>query len=187
MHSPQTYEVKIGYIKRDLPIVKVAPGVKIAILDILGDVQLTEAAAVTLHRQLRNAVYDYIVTPAVKSIPLAFELARRTRSDYVVLRKEAKIYLGNVSSTRVHSITTGHEQYLYLSERDANRIMNKDVLLLDDVVSTGATMEAMEVLMTIVGANIVGRAAIAIEGKHREDVTSIVRLPVWERQNANST
>jgi adenine phosphoribosyltransferase len=181
MQDPKTYEVKIGYVVRHLPVIKIG-SLELAILDILGDTQLVESAATSLHYKLKDLQWDYIVTPAVKSIPLAYELARRTRTEYIVLRKERKSYNPESISTLVRSITSGDQQ-LFMSQSDANKVMNKDVLLLDDVVSTGETMEAMYRVVNVFGGNVVGRAAIATEGNIEHDVISLVHLPIWRKAN----
>ncbi|MEY4233700.1 MAG: hypothetical protein RL635_667, partial [Chloroflexota bacterium] len=131
------FPVEIAGVKRRLPLFQVAPGLRIAILNILGDTELVQAAARQLGRKLSKLRYDVLVTAEAKSIPLVYALSVVTKKPYVVLRKTYKSYMGNVVQAETLSITTGAPQTLYLDEKDRKLISGRRVLLVDDVISTG--------------------------------------------------
>jgi adenine phosphoribosyltransferase len=160
----QTYAVEIAGLRRALPLFEVAPGLRIAVLNILGDTELVEACARALKERLAGLEFDLIVTPEAKSIPLAHALATATGKDYVVLRKAYKVYMGETLQSETASITTGKPQTLYLDEKDRGRVDGKKVVLVDDVISTGSTSQGMRKLMELAGARIVGEAAVFTEG-----------------------
>lgn len=182
-----THAVTIAGVERDLPLFEVEPGLRIAVLNILGDVELTRAAATALAERLADTVYDVIVTPETKSVPLAHELAAVSGRPYAVLRKNYKRYMGDALAARSESITTGAEQPLYLDEKDAGLVRGRPVLLLDDVVSTGSTLQAMRQLMRRAGADIAAVAAIATEGEPGDwrDVVALTHLPLLRDAGAN--
>ncbi|MBN1285003.1 MAG: adenine phosphoribosyltransferase, partial [Anaerolineae bacterium] len=143
----ETYAVDVNGVKRDLTLFEVAPGVRIAILNILGDVELTQAAARGLAEKLEPVEVDVLVTAEAKSIPLAYALAAETDLPYVVLRKAYKPYMGDALEAETHSITTGKSQTLYLDEKDRDLVDGARVALVDDVISTGSTLQAMCMIM----------------------------------------
>lgn len=175
------YPVTIAGVTRELPLFEVQPGLRIAVLNILGDTELARAAAAALAKRLADTEYAVLVTPETKSIPLAHELASRTGKPYVVLRKAYKPYMGDALATQTHSITTGSEQSLYLDEKDAGLIGRRPVLLIDDVISTGSTLQGMRQLMRRAGATIAAEAALATEGDEGQwqDVIALVHLPLF--------
>lgn len=177
----ETYGVEVAGLRRALPLFEVAPGVRIAVLNILGDTELVAACARALADRLRAVAYDLIVTPEAKSIPLAHALSSETGKGYVVLRKILKIYMGEALEVQTHSITTGIPQTLYLDEKDRERIAGSRVVLLDDVISTGSTLEGMRQLMKLAGATIAAEAAVFTEGDPQrwKDIVALGHLPVF--------
>ena len=177
----EVYPVEIAGVKRDLPLFEVAPGVRIAVLNILGDVALTEAAADALAKRLSEVAFDVLVTAEAKSIPLIYALAVRTQKPYVVLRKAYKPYMGEALQAETLSITTGQPQTLYLDEKDRALLAGKKVVLVDDVISTGSTLQGMRLLMEKAGAEVVAEAAIFTEGDRAKwrDIIALGHLPVF--------
>lgn len=174
-----TYAISIAGVRRALPLVEVAPGVRIAVLNILGDTEVTEAAAEALARRLPPC--EYIVTAEAKSIPLAYAMSVRSGIPYIVLRKSHKLYMGDALSVETLSITTGRPQTLYLDAKDRVLVAGRRVALVDDVISTGSTSEAMRELMRKAGATVVADAAILTEGDQEKwkSVIALGHLPVF--------
>ncbi|MAT42016.1 MAG: adenine phosphoribosyltransferase [Anaerolineaceae bacterium] len=177
----ETYAVDIAGVKRELPLFEVKPGLRIAILNILGDTELIEASADALLEKLEDFDYELIITAESKSIPLAHALSVRTRCPYVVLRKSYKPYMGNAIRVETNSITTGAVQTLILDEKDLNAIKGKNVLIIDDVISTGSTLEGMRNILSLANSNIVAEAAIFTEGdeKNWKNIISLGNLPLF--------
>ena len=177
----ETYPVEIAGVKRQLPLFEVAPGLRIAVLNILGDTELVEASGKALGERLAGADYNVIVTAEAKSIPLICSLARETGKDYVVLRKSYKIYMGETIEAETLSITTGKPQSLHLDEKDRALVAGKRVILVDDVVSTGSTLKGMRKVMELAGAKIVAEAAIFTEGDPEEwsHIIALGHLPLF--------
>ncbi len=182
----EVYPVMVAGLKRDLPLFQVAPGVRIAILNILGDTELTQAVAKALAPQLTPAQPEVLVTAEAKSIPLIYALAVETGLPYVVLRKSYKPYMGEALEAHTVSITTGAPQMLYLDEKDQALLRGRRVALVDDVISTGSTLQGMRVLMDKVGANVVAQAAIFTEGDRARwtDIIALGHLPVFIDESA---
>lgn len=178
-----TYPVEIAGLQRELPLFEVAPGVQIAVLNILGDTKLVEACARALAEKLANEQYDILVTAEAKSIPLAHALSVQTDRPYVVLRKMYKPYMGVALSAETLSITTGEPQMLYLDEKDHELIRGRHAILLDDVISTGSTLSGMHRLMEKAGASVVKVAAIFTEGDEQQwdGILSLGHLPLFKR------
>lgn len=178
----ESYPVSIAGLVRHLPLFEVAPGVRIAVLNILGDTELVAAAAGALVDRLRSVEYELIVTPEAKSIPLAHTMATLAHKPYVVLRKVYKIYMGETLEVETVSITTGEPQKLYLDEKDQALVSGKKVLLVDDVVSTGSTLQGMRQLMKSAGAEVAGEAAVFTEGDPADwpRVIALGHLPVFD-------
>lgn len=176
-----TYPVEIAGIHRELPLFEVAPGLRIAVLNILGDTELVEACASALADQLAELDYNLLVTAEAKSIPLAHSLSVRTEKPYVVLRKKYKPYMGVALSAETASITTGEPQMLFLDEKDHDLIRGKRVILLDDVISTGSTLQGMRMLMEKAGASVVTEATVFTEGEQHQwkHVISLGHLPLF--------
>jgi adenine phosphoribosyltransferase len=175
------YPVEVAGLKRDLRLFEVAPGVRIAIVNILGDTELVQAAAKELSKQLSNISADVIVTAEAKSIPLAFALATVLDKPWVVLRKNYKPYMGEALQAETLSITTGQPQTLFLDEKDRTLLEGKRVILVDDVISTGSTLQGMQLVMNKVNAQVVARAAIFTEGDRAkwQDIVALGHLPVF--------
>ncbi len=182
MSERETYRVEVAGLARELPLFEVAPGVRIAVFNILGDVELTRAAGAELASRLAAAGPEVVVTAETKSVPLAHEIAARLGIPYVVLRKSYKSYMGDALSTDTLSITTGAPRTLYLDEKDRARLTGKRVAIVDDVVSTGSTLKAMRGLVQQARGTVVGEATVFTEGEARWDgVVALGHLPVFER------
>lgn len=176
-----TYPVDIHGIQRQLPLFEVKPGLRIAVLNILGDTELVEAAATGLAEKLQTVDYEVLVTAEAKSIPLIHALAVRTRKPYVVLRKSYKPYMGETIQAETLSITTGRPQTLHLDEKDRELVMGKKVVLVDDVISTGSTLQGMRLVLDKAGARVVAESAIFTEGERAqwERIVALGHLPVF--------
>ncbi len=179
--SQQTfYTVEIAGVTRHLPLFEVSPGVSIAIFNMLGDTEVVEAAAEALAKRL-PADADVLVTPEVKSIPLAHALSVRMGIPYVVVRKIRKPYMTNSLGTEVVSITTGKPQTLWLDGKDRPLIEGKKVVIVDDVVSTGSTLKGLRKLIAEAGGTVIAEAAVFTEGEEDAwpDVIALGHLPVF--------
>ncbi len=176
-----TYPVEIAGVHRDLTLFEVKPGLKIAILNILGDTEFVQACAAALAKKLSTVNYDVLLTAETKSIPLAHALALETKKPYVILRKSYKPYMGDVLSAETLSITTGEPQMLYLDEKDIDLVRGKRVAIIDDVISTGSTLQAMRMLVQKANATVAAEAAIFTEGERAKwaDIISLGHLPVF--------
>jgi adenine/guanine phosphoribosyltransferase-like PRPP-binding protein len=177
----ETYRVKIGALTRHLPLFEVGPNVRIALFNLLGDSEVVQAAAAALAPGLAEIEPDVLVTAETKSIPLAYQLALELEKPWVVLRKAYKPYMGSALSYETNSITTGATQTLYLDEKDRMLVRGKRVAIVDDVISTGSTLQAMRSLMDQAGAETVACAAVFIEGdgSGAEDALALGRLPLF--------
>jgi adenine phosphoribosyltransferase len=175
------YPIEIAGIKRKLTLFEVAPGLRIAILNILGDTELVQACAKALARELKKVDYDLILTAEAKSIPLAYALSVVTKKPYVVLRKSYKPYMGDAIKAETLSITTGQPQMLILDEKDHATMKGRKVIILDDVISTGSTLQGMRMVVEKAGATVVAEAAILTEGERAKwaDVISLGHLPLF--------
>lgn len=187
--SPQArevYPVKVAGLERELPLFEVAEGVRIAILNILGDTELVQAVAAELAPMIMAKEPDVLLTAEAKSIPLIYALAVETGLPYVVLRKSYKPYMGDALEAHTVSITTGVPQTLYLDEKDRAILRGRKVALVDDVISTGSTLQGMRVLMDKVNATVVVQAAIFTEGDRAKwtDITALGHLPVFVDESA---
>jgi adenine phosphoribosyltransferase len=176
-----TYAIDIAGVHRELPLFEIKPGLRIAILNILGDTELVTACARELSEKLAAQDYDIVVTAESKSIPLAHALSVENHKPYVILRKSYKPYMGRALSAETLSITTGQPQTLYLDEKDRELMHNKKVVILDDVISTGSTLQGMRLLMQHAGAEVVTEAAILTEGERAKwrNIVSLGHLPVF--------
>ena len=174
------YRMTVAGLERDLPICKVTDSLYIAGFVIFGDQELTVACARELLK--RAPEYDYIITAEAKGIPLAHEMARQTgAAKYILARKGPKLYMRDIFSVSVRSITTAKEQNLYLDGADADLMKGKRILLVDDVISTGESLAALEALVEKAGGIIAGRMAILAEGdaQDREDLVYLEKLPLF--------
>lgn len=181
MENREFYPIEIAGIKRDLRLFEVKPGLRIAILNILGDIELVNACATALAEKLAEIPYDVILTAEAKSIPIAHELAKATKKPYVVLRKEYKPYMGEALKAETLSITTGKTQHLFLDEKDIELLKGKLVVLLDDVISTGSTLQGMHLITEKAGGTVSAEAAILTEGDRAEwrQVIALGHLPIF--------
>jgi adenine phosphoribosyltransferase len=177
----KTYPIEIAGMVRQLPLFEVQPGLHIAVLNILGDTELVQACAAALAEKLQPIDYDVLVTAEAKSIPVAHALSAETRKPYAVLRKVYRPYMGETVQAETISITTGKPQTLYLDEKDRDLVAGQRVVLLDDVISTGSTLQGMRQIMEMAGARIVAEAAILTEGEKArwENVLSLGHLPLF--------
>lgn len=179
--SRETYAIEIAGLQRELPLFEIKPGLRIAILNILGDTELVQACARELGRRLDGLDFDLIVSAEAKSIPLAYALAVETKRPYVILRKTYKPYMGDAVKAETLSITTGQTQVLILDEKDRKAVKGKKVLVVDDVISTGSTLQGMRMVLDKAGAKIVGEAAILTEGDRAQwtHIVSLGHLPLF--------
>lgn len=173
------YDITIAGINRKLPLCEVDDKLDIAAFILFGDVEITVAATTELIKKVPE--FDVIVTPEAKSIPLAYEFSRQTGKPYIVARKGTKVYMTNPISVSVNSITTAHPQKLFLGEDEANMMKGKRVLIVDDVISTGESLEAVRELVNTAGGNIVASCAILAEGdaEKRDDIIFLEPLPLF--------
>jgi adenine phosphoribosyltransferase len=179
-YDGRIYRVEIGGLRRDLPLFEVAPNVKIAIFNMLGDTEIVERAAELLAGQL-PADTDVLVTPEVKAVPLGHAISARREIPYVVVRKVRKPYMANCLETEVVSITTGRPQSLYLDGKDRHLVESKRAVLVDDVISTGSTLRGLRQLMDQAQARIVGEMAVFTEGNDADwsQVIALGHLPIF--------
>ncbi len=174
------HRMTIAGLERDLPICPVNENLSIAGFVIFGDAELTVACAKELLKQAPE--YDYLITAEAKGIPLAHEMARQAgNAKYFVARKGAKLYMRDIIGVTVNSITTAKEQHLYLDGNDAKLMNGKRILLVDDVISTGESLCALEALVEKAGGIIAGRMSILAEGdaQDRDDLIYLEKLPLF--------
>ncbi len=183
MMNRETYPIEIAGIKRELRLFEIKPGLRIAILNILGDTELVQACARELAKKLNEVDYDILVTAEAKSIPLAYALSVEAKKPYVVLRKAYKPYMGDAIRAETLSITTGRPQLLILDEKDISLIRGKKVVILDDVISTGSTLQGMRMILDKANANVVAEAAILTEGDRAQwmHILSLGHLPLFTK------
>ena len=177
------YPMEIAGLKRDLPLCPVTDDLYIGAFIMFGDPELTVACAKELLNRIPAGSYDYMLTAEAKSIPLIHEMARQSGADtYFIARKGMKVYLTNPIRVTVRSITTVHQQELFLGGEDAAKIKGKRILIVDDVISTGESLNALEELVHLAGGTVAGRAAVLAEGdaQHRKDITFLAPLPMFK-------
>lgn len=180
MTQRDTHTVKIAGLTRHLPLFQVAPGVKIAIFNMLGDTEIIEASAKALARRLPPEA-EVLLTAEAKSIPLAHAMSVEAKLPYVVLRKSYKPYMGETISAETLSITTGQPQTLYLDEKDIAQIKGRNVVIVDDVISTGSTLQGMRLIIEKAGGRIVATTAVFTEGERArwKDIIALGHLPIF--------
>ncbi len=176
-----TYHINIAGVERDLIKYPVNDKLDIAAFILFGDVEVTEKAAAELLK--RCPEHDVVVSAEAKGIPLCYEMARQGCREYVIARKSVKVYMRNCVDVAVNSITTAEVQRLYLGDTDAQFLKGKRVLIVDDVISTGESLAALEQLMNKIGVDVVGKACVLAEGdaKNRDDIIFLEELPVFEK------
>ena len=175
-----TYEMDIAGLRRDLPLCRVTDDLYIGAFVMFGDVEVTVHCAAELLK--RAPEYDYIIAPEAKSIPLLYEMARQSGADkYFLARKGPKAYMKGVFEVNVKSITTDAVQRLVIDTADAEMIRGKRMLIVDDVISTGESLRAMEELVNQAGGIIAGKMAVLAEGaaKDRDDIIFLAPLPLF--------
>ena len=182
--TAEYYPVEVAGVKRQLRLFEIKPGVRIAILNILGDTAFVQAAAGALAAALKGHDFSLLVTAEAKAIPLAQALGEALKMDYIVLRKSYKPYMGDALRSETLSITTGEPQTLYLDEKDRQIIQGKKVCVLDDVISTGSTLQGMRLILDKAGATITTEAAIFTEGDRAlwHNIVALGHLPVFVEQ-----
>ena len=176
----KTYTLNIAGLKRELPIIKLSYDLSIASFVILGDTEIVRKTAPIIAKKLPEV--DFIVTAEAKGIPLAYEISRVLNlNEYVVARKSVKAYMEEPIEVEVNSITTTNSQKLYLNNQDAKKIKGKRVALVDDVISTGQSLKALERLVEKAGGKVLAKAAILAEGdaKDRKDIIFLEALPTF--------
>ena len=174
------YKMEKAGLERSLQLFPVRDDLSIAAFILFGDVEITEAVAGELLKKAPE--FDILFTAEAKSIPLIYEMARQAgMNEYVVARKAPKVYMENLITTDVDSITTANIQTLCIGQRETDMIRGKKVLILDDVISTGGSLASMELLVNEAGGHIVGKMAVLAEGDamERDDIIALEKLPVF--------
>lgn len=175
----KSYKMTIAGLERELPYCAINEKLDIAAFIMFSDVELTVACATELLKKVPD--FDVILTAETKGIPLAYEMARQSGKTYVVVRKSVKLYMKNPTKVTVKSITTAKEQTMYLGEEDMDKIKGKRVLIVDDVISTGESLHAIEKFCEYAQATICGEAAVLAEGDSadRDDIIYLEKLPLF--------
>lgn len=176
----KAYTLNVAGLTRELPLCKVNDSLYIAAFVMFGDVELTIASAKALLEKAPE--FDIMITAESKGIPLLYEMARQTKADnYILARKGPKLYMQDIVYTKVNSITTVNQQMLCISGDDAKALKGKRVLIVDDVISTGESLEALVQLVEQAGGNIVGKMSVLAEGDAigRKDITYLSPLPLF--------
>lgn len=177
----KVYKMTIAGCERELPLCEVNEHLDIAAFIMFGDVEITEKAAAELLKI--SPEHDIVITAEAKGIPLCYEVARQGCGEYIVARKGVKVYMPDPISVNVRSITTLGQQTLYIGSDEAAQMKDKRVLIVDDVISTGESLRALEALVNKAGGNIVGKIAVLAEGDaaDRDDIIFLEKLPVFPK------
>lgn len=177
----RVYKMTIAGCERELPLCEVNEHLDIAAFIMFGDVEITEKSAAELLKLVPE--HDVVITAEAKGIPLCYEIARQGCGKYIIARKGVKVYMPDPISVNVQSITTLSQQTLYLGSDDAEHMRGKRVLIVDDVISTGESLRALEALVNKSGGIIVGKAAVLAEGDafDRDDIIVLEQLPVFPK------
>jgi adenine phosphoribosyltransferase len=172
------YTISIGGVERHLPICRVNDEISFAAFVMLGDVEITTVSAKEL--LARTSDFDVILTAEAKGIPLAYEMARQSQKSYIVARKSVKLYMQSPHVTTVQSISTAEEQTLVLDDSETERLRGRRVLIVDDVISTGESLRALEHLVKSIGGIVVDRMAVLAEGAaaERTDIKFLDTIPI---------
>lgn len=173
------YTLKVAGLKRELPLCPIGNDTYIAAFIMFSDVELTVACATELLKKIPE--HDVLITAESKGIPLAYEISRQNGKKYILARKSQKLYMSNPVAVDVKSITTSNIQRLYLDGNDLDYLRGKRVLIVDDVISTGESLHALEELVNKAGGNIVAKAAVLAEGDaaDRKDILFLEKLPIF--------
>ncbi|MCH5300430.1 MAG: adenine phosphoribosyltransferase [Ruminococcus sp.] len=174
-----TYEMTIAGLKRELPVFKVNDKLSIAAFIMFGDTEITVACAEELLKKCPD--FDVLLTAEAKGIPLCYEMARQSKKPYVVARKGVKVYMTDPVKFQLNSITTQNTQTLYLGQEDISLLKDKRVLIVDDVISTGESLMALEEIVKSSKGNLVCQAAVLAEGDaaERDDIIFLEKLPLF--------
>lgn len=177
-----SYEIEIAGVSRKLSLFPINDAMKIAGFIMFGDTEITVASAKELLKIAPD--FDVIITAESKGIPLAYEMARQSGKDYIVARKGAKLYMSDVITVEVDSITTDNKQILCLGHAEKELMNGRRILVVDDVVSTGESLNALITLVHEVGGNVVGKMAVLAEGDAigRPDITYLAPLPLFDSE-----
>ena len=177
----RTYKMTIAGCERELPLCEVGEHLDIAAFIMFGDVEITEKSAAELLKKAPE--HDIVITAEAKGIPLCYEMARQGCGEYIIARKGVKVYMPDPISVNVKSITTLSQQTLYLGSDDAEKMKGKRVLIVDDVISTGESLRALDALVQKAGGKIVGQVAVLAEGDaaDRDDIIFLEKLPVFPK------
>lgn len=176
------HSMKIAGLDRKLPLCRLNDDLKIAAFVIFGDAELTVACADELLKKAPE--FDYIITAEAKGIPLAHEMSRQSGKKYFVARKKPKLYMTGVFDVIVNSITTEGEQHLYLDTAEAEQMKGKKILIVDDVISLGESLKAVQTLVNKAEGEIVANMTILAEGDaaDRDDIIYLERLPLFDKE-----
>lgn len=177
----KTYKMTIAGCTRELPLCPVSDDLDIAAFIMFNDVEITKKSAEELLK--RCPEFDILLTAEAKGIPLCYEMAALSNKPYLVARKCLKVYITNPITVTYKSITTKKEQTLHLSCKEGELIKGKRILIVDDVISTGDSLQALESLVEIAGGTIVGKTAVLAEGEaiNREDIIYLEQLPLFPK------
>ncbi len=175
----KSYTLHVAGLTRELPLCRISEELSIGAFVMFSDVELTVACAKAILEKVPE--FDIIMTAETKGIPLAYEAARQCGKNYIVGRKSVKLYMTDPIEVDVKSITTDHAQKLILSAEDVQRIKGKRVLALDDVISTGESLQALESLIEAAGGTVAAKAAVLAEGDaaDRDDIIFLEKLPLF--------
>lgn len=179
----KAYKLKVAGVERDLQLFKVDENLSIAAFILFGDVELTVQCAKELLKKAPE--YDIMITAEAKSIPLIYELARQSgKNDYIIARKGPKVYMEDLLKVDVKSITTENEQILCIGKKEKELMRGKRILIVDDVISTGESLFALEELVKAAGGIVCGKMAVLAEGDaiEREDITVLAPLPLFDKE-----
>ena len=177
-----TYKLHVAGLERDLPLCPIGDNLNIGAFILFGDVELTEKCAEALYAKAPE--HDVMITAESKGIPLVHAMCRLSgKNRYVLARKSIKLYMSNVVACETQSITTASKQTLYIDGADAEYMKGKKVLIVDDVISTGGSLESLENLVKLAGGEIVGKMTILAEGEatEREDIVYLEKLPLFDK------
>ena len=178
----KSYTMKIAGVERSLPLCRINDDLYIAAFIMFGDVEITKACAAELLKKAPE--HDIMITAECKGIPLLYEMARQEGAlNYIVARKAPKLYMKDILETDVDSITTAHKQKLCIGKDETEALKGKRVLIVDDVISTGESLAALENLINKAGGNIVGKVTVLAEGdaQKRDDIIFLEPLPVFDK------
>ncbi len=176
METMETYPIQVGSVTRRVPLHEPFPGVRIPLVDFLGDVEFVRAVAQELLPKLPEEA-EILMTAETSSIPLTHEMAAARGMNYIVARKRRRPYMVDPIIQEVESLTLGAGEVLWLDRRHAERLLNKNVVLVMDVVASGGTMKALERMVSRAGGKVVGRMAGFHQGDLKLDIVTVAELP----------